>query len=165
MWGPEIFVGRRQMKSKTTLAVLAIAALSLVPRLHAACSNVTLAGTYGFTTAGTLFVPSPAPVGATGAITFDSNGNASGSQDRSVAGEFAHETIQGTYTIDSGCAVRLVANVYDDSGNLVRTSKIDGVLINNGKQIRAIFESVTLPDGTDLPSVLTVEGNRIQGHQ
>jgi hypothetical protein len=162
--GPEIFVGRKQMKSKMTLAVLAIAALSLVPSLHAACSNATLAGTFGFTTAGTLFAPGPAPVAAAGSIMFDLNGTAAGSQNRSVAGQFAHETIQGTYTIDSGCAVRLVANVYDDSGNLVRTSAIDGVLGDNGKQIRAMFESVTLPNGVSLGSVLTVEGIRVQGH-
>jgi len=47
---------------------------------------------------------------------------------------------------------------------LVRTSTIDGVLVNNGKQIRAIFETV-LANGVSLGSVLTVDANRVQGHE
>jgi len=94
----------------------------------------------------------------------DLNGSASGSQDRSVAGIFAHETIQGTYTINSHCALRLIADVYDDSGALVRSSVIDGVVVDNGKQIRGMFESVTLPNGAPVASALTVEAIRVQGH-
>jgi len=123
-----------------------------------------LAGTFGFTTTGVLILPTGAvPVGAVGVITFDLNGNASGSQDRSVGGAFAHETLSGSFTINSDCTTSLIAKVFDSGGILVRTSTIRGV--NNGKIIRAIFESVTLPNGTNLPSVLTIEGNRIQGHQ
>ncbi len=81
-----------------------------------------------------------------------------------MGGVFAHETITGTLTVNRDCTISLVANVYDSSGNLARTSTIPGVLVNNGKQIRAIFESVVLPNGVNLPSVLTIEANRIQGH-
>jgi len=81
-----------------------------------------------------------------------------------VGGAFAHETLTGTLTVNRDCTISLVANVYDSSGNLARTSTIPGVLVNNGKQIRAIFESVVLPNGVNLPSVLTIEANRIQGH-
>jgi len=151
------------MKNKMTLAALAIVVLSLVPSLHAACTAATFAGTFEFTTTGVLILPTgPVPVGAVGLITFDLNGNASGIQDRSVGGAFAHETLSGSFTINSDCTTSLIANVFDSSGNLVRTSTITGV--NNGKIIRAIFESVTLPNGTNLPSVLTIEGNRVQGH-
>jgi len=38
------------------------------------------------------------------------------------------------------------------------------VLVDNGKHIRAIFETVTLPNGVNLPSVLTIEAERIRGH-
>ena len=81
-----------------------------------------------------------------------------------MGGAFAHETLTGTLTVNRDCTISLVANVYDSSGNLARTSTIPGVLVNNGKQIRAIFESVVLPNGVNLPSVLTIEANRIQGH-
>jgi len=151
----------KNAKLLATLAMLLVAS----PGLHAACTNATLAGTFGFTTTGVLILPTgPVPVGAVGLITFDLNGNASGSQDRSVGGAFAHETLKGSFTINSNCTVSVITNVYDTNGNLVRTSTLDGVLDDNGKHVRAIFKSVTLPNGTSLPSVLTIEGNRVQGH-
>ena len=147
------------------LPILALFLLSLSPRLHAACSSATAAGTFGFTTTGTLILPTgPAPVAAVGLVTFDLNGNATGSQDRSVGGAFAHETITGTLTVNRDCTISLLANVYDSSGNLVRTSTIPGVLVDNGKHIRAIFETVVLPNGPNLPSVLTIEAERIRVH-
>jgi hypothetical protein len=81
-----------------------------------------------------------------------------------VGGAFAHETLTGALTVNRDCTISLVANVYDSSGNLARTSTIPGVLVDNGKHIRAIFETVTLPNGVNLPSVLTIEADRIQGH-
>lgn len=139
--------------------------LLLATGLHAACTSATAAGTFGFTTTGTLILPTgPAPVAAVGVVSFDRDGNTTGSQDRSVGGAFGHETITGTLTVHRDCTISLLANVYDSSGNLVRTSTIPGVLVDNGKHIRAIFETVTLPNGVNLPSVLTIEAERIQEH-
>ena len=150
------------MKLAKTLSLLTLFVL-VVPGVHAACTNATAAGTYGFTTTGTLILPTgPAPVVAVGSITFDLNGNTTGSQDRSVGGVFAHETIKGTLTVNRDCTISLLANVYDDSGTLVRTS-IPGVLVNNEKRIRAMFESV-VSNGVSLPSALAVDADRIQGH-
>jgi hypothetical protein len=154
------------MKPARVFAVIGLFLLLAGPSLHAACTSATAAGTFGFTTTGILILPAPTgpvPVGAVGLITFQLNGDVSGSQDRSVGGAFAHETITGTLTVNRDCTILLVANVYDSSGNLVRTSTIDGVLVDNGKQIRAIFETV-LANGVSLGSVLTVDANRIQGH-
>ena len=51
-----------------------------------------------------LILPSgPAPVAAVGLVTFELNGNVTGSQDRSVGGAFAHETITGTFTVNRDC--------------------------------------------------------------
>jgi hypothetical protein len=139
--------------------------LLLATSLRAACTSATAAGTFGFTTTGALILPTgPAPVAAVGLVTFDLNGNITGSQDRSVGGAFAHETITGTFSVTRDCTITVVANVYDSSGNLVRTSTIPGVLVNNGKQIRAIFETVVLPNGPNLPSILTLEADRVRGH-
>ena len=151
------------MKSIKVLTILGLFLLSVAPSLHAACSAATAAGAYGFTTAGTLILPGgPAPVAAVGLITFQLNGDVSGSQDRSVGGVFAHETITGSLTVNRDCTVLLSANVYDSNGQLVRTSTIDGVLVNNGKEIRAIFESVVAqPSGAVLPAILTIEAVRI----
>lgn len=152
------------MKTTKILALMMWSIFIAVPGLHAACTGATAAGTFGFTTTGTLILPTgAAPVAAVGFVTFDLNGNATGSQDRSVGGAFAHETITGTFTVSHDCTIIVVANVYDSSGNLARTSTIPGVLADNGKQIRGIFETVMLPNGLNLPSTLTIEGNRIQG--
>jgi hypothetical protein len=152
------------MKTAKTFAAISFFLL-LATCLHAACSGATAAGTFGFTTTGTLILPTgPAPVAAVGLVTFDLNGNATGSQDRSVGGAFAHETITGTIAVNRDCTIIVVATVYDNSGTVVRTSTIPGVLVDNGKHIRGIFETVLLPNGINLPSILTIEGNRIQGH-
>jgi len=153
------------MKPARVFRAIGLFLLLAGPSLHAACTSATAAGTFGFTTTGTLILPSgPVPVGAVGLITFDLNGNAAGSQDRSLGGAFAHETITGTLTVNRDCTISLLANVFDSSGTLVRTSTIDGVLVNNGKQIRGIFETVVLANGVSLGSVLTVDANRVQGH-
>src|SRR5437016_12455154 len=153
------------MKLATALAAISLFHLLAASGLYAACSSATAVGTFGFTTTGTLILPTgPAPVAAVGLVTFDLNGNITGSQDRSVGGAFAHETITGTFTVARDCTITVVANVYDSSGNLVRTSTIPGVLVNNGKQIRAIFETLVLANGVSLGSVLTVDANRVAGH-
>jgi len=153
------------MKLTKAFAAISLFLLLAASGLHAACTGATAAGSFGFTTTGTLMLPTgAAPVAAVGVVTFDLNGNTTGSQDRSVGGAFAHDTLTGTLTVNRDCTIIAVANVYDSSGNLVRTSTIPGVLVNNGKQIRAIFETVVLPNGLDLPSVLTLEADRIQGH-
>src|SRR5438309_2564561 len=113
------------MKPTRVFAVIGLFLLFAGSSLHAACTSATAAGTFGFTTTGILILPAPTgpvPVGAVGSITFDLNGNAAGSQDRSLGGAFPHET--------------LLANVFDSSGTLVRTSTIYGVLVNDGKQFR-----------------------------
>jgi hypothetical protein len=154
------------MKMAKACVVIGLLLLSAAPGLFAACTNATAAGSFGFTTTGTLILPTgPAPVAAVGSVTFDLNGNATGSQDRSVGGAFAHETLTGTLTVHRDCTISLLANVYDSSGNLVRTSTIPGVLVDNGKHIRAIFETVVLPNGANLSSILTIEAERIRGHE
>jgi hypothetical protein len=120
----------KRAKALASLGLLLFAA----PGLHAVCTNATVAGTYGFTTSGTLILPTgPAPVAAVGLVTFQRNGNASGSQDRSVGGAFAHETLTGTLTVKRDCTSLLVANVYDASGNLVRISTISAVFADKRK--------------------------------
>jgi hypothetical protein len=153
------------MKSLSILTLATLVCVTVLPQANAACSAATVNATYGYTVSGTLFLPlGPAPVAAAGAISFALDGSVSGNQDRSVGGQFLHETIQGTYTITRDCSLKFTANVYDDAGTLLRTSVIDGVVVDNGKQIRAMFESTTLPNGVSLGSALTAEAVRVQGH-
>jgi hypothetical protein len=94
----------------------------------------------------------------------DTKGNFAASQNRSVGGAFAQETVTGTVTVNRDCTGTLNANVYQ-SGQLVRTAVIDLVFDNNRRHLRAIFQSASLPDGTNLPVVITIDGMRLStGH-
>lgn len=150
------------MKSGRICAVLAFLVLLSVPSLHAACTNATMQGSWGFTGTGVVIVPTgPVPVSAVGTVRFDLLGNVSGSQDRSLGGGVLHETFSGTYSITGDCALTITVNVYDDAGDLQRTTALNGVVVNNGKETRMIYESITLPNGATLPSVLTLDANKI----
>ena len=47
------------------------------------------------------------------------------------------------------------------SGQLQRTAVLALVYDSNENHARMIFQSLTLPDGTNVPVVLTVEANRL----
>ena len=150
------------MKNKMTLAVLGISLLSFGTDVHAVCSNAIVVGGWGFTGTGVIILPTgPVPVAAVGTAQFDPEGNISGSQDRSLGGDSQHETFSGTYSITRSCALTITTNVYDDAGNLQRTTTLRGVVVRNGRQTRMIYQSITLPSGAPLPSVLTLEADRI----
>jgi hypothetical protein len=150
------------MESKVTVAALALSLVLFAPNLNAACTNATVLGNWGFTGTGVVILPTGAvPVAAVGTAHFDLEANISGSQDRSLGGGEQHETFSGTYTITRDCALTITTNVYDDSGNLQRTTVLKGVVVNNGKESRMIYDSITLPSGAPLPSVLTLDANRI----
>jgi len=44
---------------------------------------------------------------------------------------------------------------------LVRTSVLAVVFVNNSRKALMVQESLTLPDGTPIPVVITVEGNKL----
>lgn len=122
------------------------------------CSNATAAGTYGYTANGSLI--GIGLVAATGISTFDGKGNVSGRQTRSVNGDVAEETVQGKYSVSADCTFTEVVQVYE-SGQLVRTSILQGVIEDNGRSASAIFSKIELPNGTVLPSILTLDAKRL----
>jgi hypothetical protein len=157
--------------ARTTFVIISAVTLcmGLVPAAHAedngSCSTATVAGKWGYTYTGTIFLPTGAvPAASVGSFTQDTKGNLAGSQNRSVGGAYAQETVTGTVTVNRDCTGTLNANVYQ-SGQLVRTAVIDLVYDNNRTHLRAIFQSATLTDGTDLPVVITIDGMRLSlGH-
>ena len=150
---------------KWTRAVLVLSFLvTMSPYLtmptHAQqCSAAGVAGGYGFTITGTLLSPTPIPLAAVGKASFNANGDFSGTEARSVGGGFANETLKGTFTVNSDCTGTLTADVFE-SGNLVRTSVFSIVFDNDEKELRAVQQSLTLPDGTLVPAVITAEGKK-----
>jgi hypothetical protein len=151
--------------ARTTLAVISVATLclALVPAALAAetCSNAKAAGNWGFTLTGTLILPTgPVPGAAVGRFSVDAAGNISGTEARNVGGGFANETITGSWTVNPDCTATVTVNIYE-SGVLGRTSVLAAVLVNNSNKIRAVQESLTLPDGTSIPVVITLDGNKL----
>jgi hypothetical protein len=122
------------------------------------CSTASIAGKFGFTTTGSI--PAIGPVAATGLFTQDASGNITGTQTRSLNGDIADETFTGTATVNRDCTGTDTIQVFQ-SGVLVRTTTLHVVYDDNGREARAIFTSLVLPDGTTLPSIITIEARRI----
>jgi hypothetical protein len=157
------------MKSNSARALLVLAAtfvLAMAPLQAQAndgrhCSNASTAGNWAYTYTGTLILSTGAvPVASVGSYTQDSGGNIAGTQTRSTGGSSGVETIAGTVTVNSDCTGTANIDVYQD-GVLQRSAVLALAYDNNGNHARMIFQSLTLPDGTNLPVVITVDANRL----
>jgi hypothetical protein len=155
---------KRNIRPTTLVMVfLAMFFLSLAPATRAddGCSTAKAGGKWGFTLTGTLILPTgPVPGAAAGRFNVDEAGNISGTEARNVGGGFANETITGSWTVNSDCTATITVNIYE-TGVLVRTSVLAAVFVDNSSKIRAVQESLALPDGTPIPVVITVDGNRL----
>lgn len=130
-------------------------------RADDSCSTANAAGSWGFTLTGTLLLPTGAvPIAAVGILTADGGGNISGKEARSVGGGFANETLTATWTVNSDCTATALVKVYE-SGMLMRTSEISLVFDDNLRALRLVQQSLLLPDGTNLPIVLTGDAKRL----
>ena len=153
------------MNTRRIVIGLGVLLLSLTPWLHASqCSSATGAGRWEFTVTGMVILPTglAVPVAQVGSYTADKARNVAGVQTRSLGGNVAEETFTGTTSTNPDCTGKATVYVYDkQSGALVRTSTLDYVFVEDGRQIRAIITSVVLPNGANLAPVLTVEYRRI----
>jgi hypothetical protein len=125
------------------------------------CSTAAAAGKWAYTYTGTIFTQNgPLPAASVGHFIADSAGNVSGSQARSVAGNSGVEEISGTVTVNKDCTATATIQVFVN-GQLQRTAVLAAVYDNNMNNSRAIFQSVTLPDGTNLPVVITIDYTKL----
>jgi hypothetical protein len=153
------------MKLNATRSLLEVAAtlVAVTMPLHAQashCSTANTAGNWGYTYTGSVLTPNgPLPAASVGHYSQDAAGNVTGSQTRSVAGASGVEEISGTLSVNPDCTGTAAINVFV-SGQLQRTSILALVYDSNGNHARMIFQSLTLPDGTNVPVVLTVDANR-----
>ncbi len=147
----------------TTLTIVFSIALlaGLAPTAHGAnCSTATVAGNWAATLSGVLILPSgEVPVAAVIRATADTEGNLTGTEARSVGGGYGDETLSGSWTVNADCTGTGTFNFYQ-AGQLARVSVVTLVFDENSKQLRMIQKSLTLPDGTQLPVVVTVEGKK-----
>ena len=151
------------IRSKSLAPLLiTLLALTAVSAAHASdgrkCSTASVAGKFGFTTTGSI--PALGAVAATGIFTQDASGDITGTQTRSLNGDIADETFTGTATVNPDCTGTDTIQVFQ-SGVLVRMTTLHVVYDDNGREARAIFTSLVLPDGTSLPSIITIEARRL----
>lgn len=151
----------KNLSRKLILSLSALLLAYLLPAAHAAeCSTVKAAGNWSWTLTGTLILPTgPVPATATGRFTADIEGNLAGTEARSVGGDYADETLKGKMIVNPDCTGSLTANIYQ-SGALVRTSVLSLAMDEGSKEIRAVQKSLTLPDGSQVPVVIIVEGKK-----
>jgi len=153
------------LRNLLVLGVVMTAILLPFQANAAQCSTASTAGNWAYTYSGTIFTASgPLPAASVGHFHQDFSGNITGSQTRSVAGQSGAEDISGTNSVSGDCTASLTISVFV-SGQLVRTAELAAVYDGDGNHVRAIFQSLTLPDGTNVPVVITIDGNRVTSRE
>lgn len=143
------------------LALVVCVGVSPLEAEAAHCSTAAAAGRWAYTYTGTIFTPSgPLPAASVGHFSQDAAGNLTGSQARSVAGNSGLEDISGTASVEKDCTGTATIGVFVN-GVLQRTAVLVLALDSNMNHARAIFQSVTLPDGTNLPVVITIDYTKV----
>jgi len=148
---------------RTLLVLGAVLTAAMAPSLAnaAQCSTASTAGNWGYTYTGTIFTPAgPVPAASVGRFHEGPGGNLSGSQNRSVAGQSGVEDISGTVSVNDDCTASATIEVRVN-GQLLRTAELALVYDSSGNHVRGIFQSLVLPDGTNIPVVITIDGNRV----
>ena len=132
------------------------------PSAHAGqCSLAGVAGKYGLTLTGTLLLPTgPVPAGAAGKAILTAEGNVFGTEARNVGGGFANETFHGTITVNPDCTGATTIKFFE-SGVLVRTSVLSVVFDENMQELRLVQQSLTLPNGANVPVVITADAKKM----
>jgi hypothetical protein len=149
--------------ARALLGLGATAILALAPLQAEAshCSLSTAAGNWAYTYTGTIFTQNgPVLAASVGHFKQDAAGNIVGSQTRSVGGNSGVEDITGNVAVNRDCTATATINVLVN-GQLQRSAVLALVYDSSGNHVRMIFQSLTLPDGTNVPVVITVDGNRL----
>ena len=125
------------------------------------CSTAAAAGKWAYTYTGTIFTPNgPLLAASVGHFTQDTAGNLAGSQARSVAGNSGVEEISGTVSVNKDCTGSATISVFVN-GQLQRTAVLAIAFDGNMNHGRGIFQSLVLPDGTNVPVVITSDNTRV----
>jgi hypothetical protein len=140
----------------------AVMLMALLPTAYGqSCSLARAAGKYAFNDSGTVIDIGPRV--ATGIFTLDAAGNlVNGKATSSLNGTIADEAFSGPYTVNSDCTGTFALNVFDpSSGKLIFTAKLNLAWDNNMRELRFIFTSVALPDGTPLTPVINGDARKL----
>jgi hypothetical protein len=155
------------MTKTTTLLVMLFASTVGAMPLQAQgkhCSTTQVAGKWAYTYTGSIVTAVTAngllPAASVGHYTAHADGTLVGSQTRSFAGSSGEEDIAGTFTVNADCTGTATISVYVN-GQIQRTTVLAVAYDNNMNHAQAIFQSVVLPDNTNIPVVITSDNTRV----
>ena len=147
-------------RTGTIIATALVLTLISLPAHASHCSQASAAGSWAYTYTGTVYAPDPFPAAAVGHFSQDSKGNVTGSQTHTLGGATEVEDISGTAIANGDCTAVATINV-SVNGQLLRTATLNVVYDSDGNHARMIFTSLTLPGGTVLPVVVTVDAAKV----
>ena len=154
---------KRRISMKHMLVNLSFAAVlaAILPTAYGqTCSLARAAGTYGFNDSGTVVGVGPRV--ATGIFTLDAAGNLlNGKATSSLNGVIADEAFSGRYTVNPDCTGTFALKVFDPSGNFLFTATLNLVWDDNMRELRFIFTSAVLPNGTPLTIAVNGDGRKV----
>jgi hypothetical protein len=143
------------------VALAAALTVSMATPAHAwtpKCSLASVAGNWAFTDNGTVIGVGPRT--AVGVLTLDGSGNlVNGVATSSLNGSVAQETFSGTYNVTSDCSGTASIQIFE-SGTEILALTMNLAFDEGSKEMRAIFNTLTLPDGTVLPTVINLEARK-----
>lgn len=151
---------------RTLCFVMLLAAVSFAARAQGGpgCSYRRVAGDWGYTKTGTLFLPSgPTPFATVGTFTLETNGTLSGINNGSVGGTVSRDVLSGTFAVNSDCTGTTTVGVYSEEGALLRTIEMALVFDDDVHQVRGLVTRLELPNGVILKSVITAEAKKMLG--
>jgi len=157
------------MKSKltrTNIVVIALAVLmaSFTPAAYADnCSLAGAAGKYGLSDSGTVLGIGPRV--AVASLFFDAAGNLSGPVTANLNGSVSQTTLAGTYTVNPDCTGAASFSEFDQTGHVIITATVAFVWDDDMTQLRFIFTSAQLANGTSLLTVINGEARKQHSDQ
>jgi hypothetical protein len=150
--------------ARRTLLILSVATLYMsmaaAARAGGACSPALAAGNWAFSNSGTVFGVGPRV--AEGVFTLDAAGKVlNGKFTQSLNGIITRGTFTGEYTVNSDCTGALSFDVFGESGTELFTGTTDIAFDDNVRQIRFIFTSAALPDGTPIVTAIVGDARKL----
>lgn len=76
-------------------------------------------------------------------------------------GSITHSTVSGTYTVNPDCTATNIISEFDQAGNLILTATEDAVFDDNMREIRFLFISAVLADGTSLAAAISGDARKL----
>ena len=69
-------------------------------------------------------------------------------------------SLAGTLTVDPDCTGTQTVAIYNQQGTLLRTAVWAVVFVDDEKEVRGTFESLTSASGTNVPAIAIANGKR-----